>query len=174
MGEVTVTAAFENAGRTILSAARRVSAAPDGSFTIDGLPRGPHTLSAMHPDYPDAETRAVETGTEYAILRFRPAGTITGNAVDSTGRVVSDFFLVAKPKERRTNAPSVPRPVRDAAGSFRLLRLAADTYTLEATTSTGQRARAEISLADGEQRSGLRLVLEEVPEPEPTRPGSAP
>jgi RNA polymerase sigma-70 factor (ECF subfamily) len=174
MGEVTVSAAFENAGRTIVSAAKRVSAGRDGSFAIDGLPRGPHTVSAMHPDYPDAETRAIETGTEDAILRFRPAATIAGHAVDGTGRAVSDFFLVAKPKERRTNAPMVPRPVRDAGGSFRLSRLAAGTYTLEATTSTGLRARTEISLAEGEQRSGLRLVLEEVPEPEPTRPGSAP
>jgi RNA polymerase sigma factor (sigma-70 family) len=161
-GGVTVIAAFEDSGRIVSSAAKRVSAGPDGSFVIEGLPLGKHAISAIHPAHADGELRGVDTGTENALIKLAPAASLAGLVVDGSGRPVSDFWVSLKRTERvRTTAPSYPRQIRDVGGAFLLDRLRGGAYVLEAVTSTGQRARTELSLADGEKRTGLRLPVED-------------
>ena len=158
---MTVTAGFEAGGRTRLPASKRVSAGPDGTFVIEGLPRARHTLWAIHDTYPDAELAGVETGTEDAVVRFRPASSLAGVVVDGAGRPASDFMITVRPKERGPrNLFAPPRQVRNAGGAFAVGRLRADSYTVEAATSRGDRGLIELVLAEGEARTGVRLVLE--------------
>lgn len=164
-----VRAAHEQGGPTVEASAL---SGIDGTFALERLARGPYTLRVAHPAHPKTERSGVEAGTSNLRLQLQGAATLAGVVVDTAGKPVHSCSVLAVPDgrpgdtdavrlRRATSGDSSQRVfVRGGTGAFRIDRLSPGTYELLATTSEGGVARSgPITVAEGESRQGLRLVV---------------
>jgi protocatechuate 3,4-dioxygenase beta subunit len=126
----------------------------DGRFTIDGLGEGDYDLRAQRKGGGEANATQVKTGTRDVALRLAEGASIAG-MLSARGAPVERFMV--RVRETTTNFQ------RDelffhAAGAFALRDLPAGTYRIDAETPLGS-ATAEVTLAEGEQKSGVALAL---------------
>ena len=144
----------------------------DGRFTIDDVEEASFTVWATAPGFPEAQLGGIGAGrTDVRITIPRPAR-IAGFVVDRAGRPVTDLAVAVTPaptpgetidqKVRRMDAEQEgPLRVRDAGGAFLVSGLAAGSYQVKVTAAGGTVGASQlISLGEGEQRSGLRLVVD--------------
>jgi hypothetical protein len=97
----TTGAAVAGATIDVISGAgegRHTVTAPDGTFSIDVLPRGKVRVRVTHPDYPPAELEAVASSTgERARLRLALGGQVEGVLLDdANGDPIPGMTIDAK------------------------------------------------------------------------------
>jgi RNA polymerase sigma factor (sigma-70 family) len=147
--------------RAQTTASRRSLSRDDGSFVIEDLPRGRHTLLAMFPGLPDAELAGVDAGSSHNILKFSAGGSIAGAVVDQAGAPVSDFRFALEPtdsKSPRKERHDLIRSIHDPSGHFEVQHLPLGTYRVTASTVDGLLVKQTVDL-NNKGLTDLRLVV---------------
>jgi RNA polymerase sigma factor (sigma-70 family) len=150
----------------------RTTAGEDGHWKLDDVEDDTFALWAIRPDFADAELAGVKAGRSDVRLAFPAPARIAGVVVDTAGKPVADFHLGVVPaqvpsetparRSRRSDASqSPPRRMHDPGGAFSVDGLLADTYDVHVTTAEGGGGTSQsITVVAGEQKTGLRLVLQ--------------
>jgi hypothetical protein len=134
--------------------------ATDGTFAITDLEEGTYVVWATQAGLARVTVPHVAAGTTDVKLRFAAPTLLAGVVVAPDGSPSTSFRLLV----RGTNPDGSPmdpesHTVQSGRGAFELRGLAAGKYSLLAQTSDGRAARLDaVALADGEQKTGLRLV----------------
>jgi len=138
----------------------------DGSFQLDGLPRGEYTVSvleARRPVQPETDVEVSENGTTELTLLAIPGRTFIGQVVDeNTGRGVPGVMVVApgsKPVVTRSKT-SPGRLSADGPGSFSINVLPGPGVLLVIGDKQGYgRAHYEIDVPEKGRFTGVRIKL---------------
>jgi RNA polymerase sigma factor (sigma-70 family) len=170
---VQVVANSEENGRSWLPKGAMVdfttTSREDGGFRLDDLEDDTYTLWAIHPRHPQRELKGVVPGrTDVRIVLPEPAG-VAGVVLAANGAPVTDFTVIALPAPaanetgeqkflRREAGRRPPMRVRDPSGAFKVEGLEAGRFEVKVATAEGG-VTEEVTLAAGETRSGLRLVV---------------
>jgi protocatechuate 3,4-dioxygenase beta subunit len=143
----------------------RAISAEDGTFTISGLTSGSYNLLLSHPNFPETARSGVGVDAEPVRLVMTQGSTVAGILVDTAGKPVPTFKISAR-SDGAAKVPPVPgegeQPlvVMDGAGTFELTRVPPGECEIVASTSNGAVAKTRVSLAPGERKSGVRLVMD--------------
>jgi len=125
-----------------------------GHFTIDGLADGEYDVRAYRKGGGEANADQVKVGTRDLALQIGAGGSITGTLAARNAPVERFELSVRQAKTSFYRGELFFH----AGGVFTLRDLPAGTYAVRAETPEGA-ATAEITLAEGEQRTGLALTL---------------
>jgi RNA polymerase sigma-70 factor (ECF subfamily) len=114
----------------------------DGSFSLEGLPRGEYLIGARHVDHARGEVFPIRAGTRDLVLPLRSPGRISGQVLDQ-GRPVTAFKLSwsyhARRTERGGQLAHGSRVFVHPEGRFELSSLApSESYELSADTPDGK------------------------------------
>ncbi len=126
----------------------------DGHFRIDGLDPGDYRLRAARRGGGEATIEGVKPGRRDVVMTLSEGGVIAGH-LDSPRGAVERFDVKVKRKEKPFQREEM---FFHAGGAFALHDLPAGTYEVEAETPLGV-ASTEVTLAEGEKRTDLRLTL---------------
>ncbi|MCU1283008.1 MAG: hypothetical protein JWM53_6554 [bacterium] len=138
---------------------KKATSAADGSFTIIDLTAGRFTLTASHAGFPDASVAHVAADAGDARVQLEAEAVLEGVAVTSDGRPVADYALTLF-SSGATIMPSNQLAVHGANGAFTLKGLSKGRYDLVAATADNHSGRlSQVSLDDGEHKTGLRIVV---------------
>jgi hypothetical protein len=137
----------------------------EGAFVMNGLGDGPYHVRASAPGQAPGEIGNVSGGTRGLRLRLAAGGSVGGVVIDSGGSPVQDFTVEAELTDRATVlsplGSKLRLTVRNAAGQFEVGGLPGGDYRLLVNGPAGEIGLLDgIRLQDGEQRRGLRVVLE--------------
>ena len=145
----------------------------DGTFMLERLGAGKHTVWAVHAGYADAEAKGIEGGATGVKLRFPPEATIAGLVTTADGRPVSNYTISLAPGPKAAETPMEKRQrqmtsgwdsptdtVHDPSGRFFLRRVNEGTHELRARTVDGSSATLVVNVGPGERKDGVRIVLE--------------
>jgi Carboxypeptidase regulatory-like domain len=151
---IDVTPTGGGAGSRYGSSPAPVLTDTDGRFTVDGLADGEYSLRAYRTGGAEVTADHVKVGTRDLALKLGGGGSIAGTL---TGRRAPVERFSVSVRETRTSF------YRDemffhAGGAFALHDLPAGTYEIQADTPEGT-TTAEVTLADGEHKSGVALTL---------------
>ncbi len=126
----------------------------DGHFTIEGLADGDYGVRASRKGGNEAVADHVKPGTRDLVIKLEAGGSIAGT-LSANGAPIERFYVTA-----RSAAGSFYREELffHAGGEFMVHDLPAGSYKLVADTPLGH-ATADVTLAEGEQKSGVALVL---------------
>jgi uncharacterized GH25 family protein len=144
----------------------------DGRFTIADVEDGTYVVSAEHPSFAEGEVAGVGAGATNVKLELPAPASIAGTLVTTAGTPVAQATVTVVPpsadeREKRArmttgafgNDLSTYR-IDDPSGAFELGRLAPGTYDVKATTPDGSAAAQTVTVAAGEKKTGVRLVVE--------------
>jgi hypothetical protein len=127
----------------------------EGRFTIDGLAAdGTYDLRASRKGGGEANAASVAAGTRGLDLKLSDGGSIAGT-LTSQGAPVERFTLHVREQKSAFGREEL---FFHAQGIFALHDLPAGTYEVEADTPGGA-VSTEVTLAEGEQKSGIALAL---------------
>jgi hypothetical protein len=145
----------------------------DGAFTLEDLPEGQFTLWASDPTHADGEQKGVSAGATGVTVRLQGGASVAGVVRSRAGQPVSDYTITALPGGDRGASPndrarnqmvarqwSPTAQVHDPEGTFSIARLAPGSYELTVTTTEGQGAVLPVTVAAGERKQGLTLLVE--------------
>jgi hypothetical protein len=132
-----------------------VLTALDGSFRLTGLPRGRYAIRAYREGGPDTIVEHVNLG-DRPHLTIRPSGVLAGVVAPSGAATPIDDITIAATD--RTREVSREERIYHTGGRFALRDLPAGTYRL--TVDGDPRSAITVSLAEGERRDDLRLVVQ--------------
>ncbi|MGK3974114.1 carboxypeptidase regulatory-like domain-containing protein [Sorangium sp. So ce118] len=145
-----------NAGRARWGALSRsaVLTDPEGKFAIASLRQGTYTVHAYRQGGGEAFVEHVSPGDSVTVT-LKPAGAISGTVTVASGKVPEQFTVRAADQ-----ATMLFRSESFAftGGSFTIGDLPEGKYEVSTATPEGT-AAVEISLAPGEQRTGVVLAL---------------
>lgn len=130
----------------------------DGSFALTALAPGKYTLRAYRKGGGEALLEHVAIGTTNAKLQIKLTGSIDGT-VKVTGGPLPEEIEV-KVEDLKTGFERGERFYR-TDGHFVIHDLPAGHFHLNASAAGGQ-AKIEIDLANGEQKTGVTLTLEQL------------
>jgi 5-hydroxyisourate hydrolase-like protein (transthyretin family) len=131
---------------------------PEGRFRIDDVEPGAFTLWAVRPGFPDAQVEHVPAGTADVRLRLTAPASLTGLVTRADGSPCPLFVLsLVSTQARRSSLGS--RTVSDPGGAFDWTGLEAGTYQVR-VSSLDVGASQLVTLAPGERKQGLHLVLD--------------
>jgi protocatechuate 3,4-dioxygenase beta subunit len=120
----------------------------DGTFLLAGLPPGEHQLHVEAAGYAAEEPKAVAGGPPIAIV-LRPAGAITGRAVDERGQPVEGVRASADTGGDPSFTGEAKEPGTED-GRFGLANLAPGTYVLVVSAPERMAARVPVvQVAEG-------------------------
>ena len=134
---------------------RESLAGADGSYRLEGLPEGPRSIVAEHPDHPRASSRIdVRPGVNHLDLQVGDGYPVSGIVTDPAGRPIegAELTLSAAAGEHLSESAT--------DGSFRWAGIANGTYTLAASKPGYAAARAVQIVVDGAPRSGIGVRLD--------------
>jgi protocatechuate 3,4-dioxygenase beta subunit len=142
----------------------------DGTFTLENLPEGTFRIWAEDFTQGKAAVEHVAAGARGVALRLRAAGSIAGVVVDEQGQAVPSFSIRALSRPRKTESyeesvertegiPAALQTLFDPDGRFSLPQLKEGTYELVVTTGDGKLGRQQVTLAEGEAKTGVRIEL---------------
>jgi RNA polymerase sigma factor (sigma-70 family) len=134
----------------------------DGRFALGDLIPGAHMVRATAPGQPSSKALRVQAGAQAVRLVIPRAGTLAGLVVDGEGRPARAAEVTVLPDgpDRLPFSSGVAEGMSTTGASFSFAALAPGNYELVATTPDGKVARAgDLTLAPGERRTGVRLVL---------------
>jgi large repetitive protein len=170
----SVSAGLERGGRAFRGdsrSSRQFLSGDDGTFVIDELSAGTYTVWAFHSGYPDAEAKGVTAGSTVK-LQFPAEATLAGVVVGQDGRPAGDYTIAIGPGSAGSETAqgradrvlggtfeTPTRRVHDPAGAFEFARLKPGPYELKATTVGGQLGSLAVTVAAGEKKQGLRIVI---------------
>jgi large repetitive protein len=151
----------------------RAFSQPDGSFVLEGVGGGKHTVWAVQAGFGDAELKDVDGGATGLKLQFPAEATVSGLVTDPQGKPVSDYTISLAPgpktgesaadKRTRQSMGAWDAPtdtVHDPSGQFFLRRVSAGTHELRARTVDGSSATLIVEISAGEKKQGVRVVLD--------------
>lgn len=151
----------------------RAFSGPDGTFTLEQLGAGQYTVWAVQAGFADAEALHVDGGTTGLALQFAPESTIAGVVTGPDGKPVRDYTITLTAAPRTNETPEQQRArqfaspwesptdtVHDPSGRFFFPRVGAGTHELQVKTTEGSAGRLAVTVGAGEQKSGVRLVIE--------------
>jgi hypothetical protein len=146
---------------------------PDGAFSLEDLQEGRYTLWATDPSHADGEEKGVSAGATNVTVRLQSGASVAGVVRTRGGQPVTDYTIAALPGGDRGASPndrartqmvarqwSPTSQVHDPSGAFLIARLAPGNYELSATTADGQGAVLPVTVAAGEKKEGLTLVVD--------------
>ncbi len=154
----------ERAGAAAGSAKRRVrwswNSKPaltdmDGNFELKNLAPGTFTLRAYRNGGGEALAEHVAVG-ESAVLKIRSTASIVGTVV--AGATVHEFTITAVDKG---SGVSRSESFFRTQGIWSMTELPAGTYDLTAKASQGTASELGLVVAEGEEKSGIALMLKE-------------
>jgi hypothetical protein len=125
-----------------------------GAFTVGNLSPGNYTVRAFRRGGGEAFAEHVAVGSTTK-LQIRRTGSIAG-VVKSTAGTIDE--LVVALNDRTTGFSRTERLFR-TLGQFTLRDLPAGTFTLSISSTVGKK-ELEVTLADGESKTGLEVTLE--------------
>jgi hypothetical protein len=126
----------------------------DGRFTIEGLSDGEYALRAYRQGGNEATAEHLKVGARDVVLKLDGGGSIAGTLV-SNGAPIERFQVTATNTATQFSRSEL---FFHAGGGFAIGDLPAGTYKLVAETPGG-RASTEVTLAAGEQKTGVALTL---------------
>lgn len=126
----------------------------EGRFKIDRLAAGEYYLRAYRNGGGEGHVDHVKVGTTNLELRLSEGGSISGS-LTSRGAPVERFTMDVVESTIQFNREEL---FFHAGGAFFLRDLPAGTYKVTADTPLGS-ASTEVTLADGEQKTGIALTL---------------
>jgi protocatechuate 3,4-dioxygenase beta subunit len=126
----------------------------EGRFTIDGLADGAYDVRAYRSGGSEANAVGVKLGTRDLALKLADGGSISG-ALTARNAPVERFSVNVRETKTSFYRSEL---FFHAQGLFVLHDLPAGTYEIDADTPSG-RATAEVTLAEGEQKTGVALTL---------------
>jgi RNA polymerase sigma factor (sigma-70 family) len=144
----------------------------EGLFRLEDLEEDVFSLWAMRPGLPDAEVSGAAAGRTDLRLVFEAPARVEGVVVGADGRPVPNVAVVAVPEALPDETPQQrsrrleqgrrpPETFMDSGGAFSIGALRAGTYELKVSTTDGAGgASLRVTLAPGEVKRGLRIVLE--------------
>jgi hypothetical protein len=145
----------------------------DGAFALEGLSDGTYTLWATDPSHADGEEKGVTAGSTSVTIHLQRGASVAGVVHTRSGQAVTDYTIIALPGGDRGASPndrgrnqmlarmwSPSAQVHDVDGAFLISRLAPGPYELSATTGDGQGAVLPVTVAAGEQKQGLTLLVD--------------
>ncbi|HWB75695.1 MAG TPA: carboxypeptidase regulatory-like domain-containing protein [Nannocystaceae bacterium] len=127
----------------------------DGSFALDKLEVGKHTVMAMRKGGGEGVVEHVETGSSGITIRLAEGGTISGKVALSSGGSPKRFSISL---EGRSQGVWRTEEFFQTSGVFTIADLPAGKYTVGVTATEGS-SDTEIELAEGAKKSGVDLVL---------------
>ncbi|WP_437836168.1 carboxypeptidase regulatory-like domain-containing protein [Sorangium sp. So ce1153] len=127
---------------------------PEGKFALGSLRQGAYTVHAYRNGGGEAFVEHVSPGDSVTVT-LKPAGAISGTLTVASGKVPEQFTVLAADQ-----ASMLFRSESFAftGGSFTIGDLPEGRYEVSTATAEGT-ATVEISLAPGEQRTGVVLAL---------------
>ncbi|EYF01957.1 Hypothetical protein CAP_7575 [Chondromyces apiculatus DSM 436] len=129
---------------------------PDGAFTVGNLGQGKYTLRAYRKGGGDAFAEHVSAG-QTVTLTIRKTGSIAGTFLERGARGApppAQFTLGV----REGGMPTRQESFFQTGGAWTIDDLPEGTYQLDAVAPEGT-ASATVTIASGEQRTGVELVL---------------
>jgi len=127
----------------------------DGTFALDELEVGKHTVSAMRKGGGEGVVEHVETGSTGVVIRLSEGGSIAGKVVLASGAVPKRFSIDL---EDRKQAVHRRDSFFQTEGRFTLSDLPAGTYTVAASAAEGS-SEGQVELGEGAKKNGIQLVL---------------
>ncbi|HEY0705534.1 MAG TPA: carboxypeptidase regulatory-like domain-containing protein [Polyangia bacterium] len=165
-----VTAMVDREARDPWNSGTTTFTGEDGRFTVEDLAAGQHTLRVRHAGFADAEVPGIDVDATGVKIQLQPEAIIAGVVRTSDDKPVVAYTVVLSPAAKPGAPPGRPsfglptdRPVdivHDAEGRFALSRVRAGDHTLHVRTSLGQGVTAPVTVAAGERKTGLRLVID--------------
>lgn len=131
----------------------------DGTFTLTQLAPGNYTLRAYRKGGGEALLEHVAVGTSNAKMQIKPTGSIEGT-VKMTGGTMMPEEIEVSVEDLKTGFDRSEKFFR-TDGHFVMRDLPAGHFHLNGNAAGGQ-AKIELDLANGEQKSGVTLTLEQL------------
>jgi protocatechuate 3,4-dioxygenase beta subunit len=135
-----------------------VLTAVDGTFTLGELAPGKYTLRAYRKGGGEALVEHVPVGTKNAKLEIKDTGSIEGTVKMASGTLPDEIEVSVE--DLKTGFDRTEKFFR-SEGRFVMRDLPAGHFHVGASAARGN-AKIEIDLANGEQKSGVALTLEEL------------
>jgi protocatechuate 3,4-dioxygenase beta subunit len=146
------------------------AARPDGTFLIEDIDDGTFRLWAQRPGFPDTEVKNVAAGRRDLHIQLRSPASAAGVVTGADGKPVTMFTLSIASAPTGDSSPAArlrasegarpPVALQDPRGAFVADDLEAGTYDLKVTSFDGGVGKQRITLAAGERKQGLRLVIQ--------------
>ncbi len=127
----------------------------DGSFELDKLEVGRHTVMAMRKGGGEGVVEHIETGSSGVTIRLGQGGTISGKVALSSGGAPRRFSISV---QDRRQGVSRDEDFFATGGEFRIADLPAGKYTVGASATEGS-TDTTVELAEGGKAGGIALVL---------------
>jgi RNA polymerase sigma-70 factor (ECF subfamily) len=143
-------------GTTFWRAQRKAFTAPDGTFSIAGLPRRAVDVVASAPAGSSAimPVDLAAKPKQQLTIKLDVAGTIAGTVVDSTGQGIGDAQVIAEPAwnggvadQQAWIVRGIQEAVTDQGGAFRFDGLPDGTYRLRAARPGAAESALELARA---------------------------
>lgn len=128
----------------------------DGRFELTGLSPGNHTLFATRRGGGEGVAEHVEVGTREAVVRIAPGAAISGTVTLSSGGAPTRFDVTVTD---RANGFDRREEFYETGGQWTLDDLPPGNYEISVDATEG-RDTDTTKLGEGEQKSGVALVLE--------------
>jgi hypothetical protein len=127
----------------------------DGSFALDELEIGKHTLMAMRKGGGEGVVEHVETGSSGIVIKLGEGGTISGKVKLSSGGAPKRFSISL---QEPSQGVWRNEDFFQTNGVFKLADLPAGKYTVGVSATEGS-SDTEVELAEGATKSDVELVL---------------
>lgn len=127
----------------------------DGTFALDDLEVGTHSVMAMRKGGGEGVVENVKTGTSGVVVQLSEGGSLSGKVALASGGSPKRFSVSA-------SAPAAgmwrDESFFETGGTFKMTDLPAGLYDLTVTAAEGT-TTAKVELALGKDESGISLVL---------------
>lgn len=128
----------------------------DGRFTITGVDRAKHWMSAVKGGYATTTVENVEPPESDLEIVLLPFGSIRGQVTDATGSPLDSFVVtVDQIKQRGVSIPRKPnQATRFTGGSYELDRLEPGRYDLTISAGGHSPSKLSVEVPPGKEANG--------------------